>query len=124
MAATIALASHAPAMAQYQKDTAIVVSAPIIEEAVGTRNGVHPEMQVTSKMLVEAGDLDLRTEYGRDVLEARVRIAADEVCDRLDELDPPTAIGAFSNPDFGDCRHNAVMNARPQMREAMILASR
>jgi UrcA family protein len=76
-------------------------------------------MQLAANVWVETRDLDLRSEYGRDLLDRRVRDAADIACDRVDQIEPPTGVGAAMNPDSGDCRHLAAMRAEPQMRAAI-----
>jgi hypothetical protein len=64
----------------------------------------------------------LRTAYGRAVLDARIKLAANAACDRLDQIDPPAGVGAEMNPDVGDCRHLAAKSALPQRRIAIALA--
>ncbi len=123
-AATIALATfgpQVPAMAQADAGTAITVRAPAIDNRDQSKYGVHPPMQLVSNVIVETGDLDLRTSYGRAVLDARVRLAADEACDRLDAIEPSSGIGPL-NPDTGDCRHLAMKSAERQVRFAIALA--
>jgi len=97
----------------------IIVSVPAPHKADRQWNGVHPRMQLAANVWVETRDLDLRTEYGRDVLDRRVRAAADVACDRVDQIEPPTGVGAMMNPDSGDCRHLAALRAATQMREAI-----
>ena len=97
----------------------IVVSVPAPHRAEKGWNGVHPRMQVAASIMVETRDLDLRTQYGRSVLNQRVRYAADVACDRIDQIEPPTGVGAMMNPDVGDCRHLAAKSAEPQMVAAI-----
>ena len=74
-----------------------------------------------ANVVVDTSDLNLRTAYGRSVLDSRIRLAADLACDRLDEIDPPVGVGGWS-PDMGNCRHLAVQRAQFQ-RWAVIRAS-
>jgi len=121
-AATIAVAAfvpHLPAIAQESVSPAITVTAPAIRNAGEPANGVQQRKQFVANVAVDTRDLDLRTAYGRAVLDARIRLAADAACDRLDEIDPPTGIGSPMSHDSGDCRHLAVKSALPQMRSAI-----
>ena len=124
-AATIALTALVPQLpAAAQSDPSITVTSPISRSTQQPRTGVEPRMQIASHVTVYTGDLDLRTEYGRAVLDARIRLAADEACDTLDQIEPAIGVGAAMDPDSGDCRHLAAKNAAPQRRAAAILASR
>ena len=114
--ATAAVVPLAPAMAQPGD---IIVSVPAPHRVERGWNGVHPRTQVAASVMVETRDLDLRTEFGRDALDQRVRHAADVACDRVDQIEPPTGVGAMMNPDSGDCRHLAAKAAEPQVRAAM-----
>ncbi len=118
--AAAALVTHTPAMAQ--SDAAITVSAPTLRAGDQPKNSANPRMQFVANVRVATHDLDLRTEYGRDLLDQRVRLAADVACDRIDAIEPPTGVGASLNPDIGDCRHLAVKRAQPQVRTAIRLA--
>jgi UrcA family protein len=117
LVAAAAFVPHVPAMAQ--NNAGIVVTAPAIRNADESRLGAKPRMRLASTIRVYTGDLDLRTAYGRAVLDARVKLAADAACDRLDQIDPPTGVGAALNPDVADCRHLAAKSALPQMRVAI-----
>jgi len=97
----------------------IVVTVPAPHRVEKGWNGVRPRMQLAANVWVETRDLDLRTEYGRDVLDQRVRYAADAACDRIDAIEPPTGVGAMMNPDISDCRHIAAKSAEPQVRAAI-----
>ncbi len=124
-AATIALAAfvpQSPAVGQTNADTAITVRAPDADNRDQSKYGVHPPRELVTNVIVETGDLDLRTSYGRAVLDARVRLAADEACDRLDAIEPSSGIGPL-NPDTGDCRHLAMKSAERQVRFAIALAN-
>ena len=85
------------------------------------RTGAQPRQRLVADVVVPTGDLDLRTSYGRTLLDRRVRVAADEACDQLDGLES-TGVGASMNADMGDCRLQARKNAEPLMRR-VILAS-
>jgi len=111
-----AIVPLAPATAQPGD---IVVSVPAPHRVEKGWNGVHPRMQLAANVLVETRDLDLRTERDRDVLDQRIRYAADVACDRIDQIEPPTGIGAMMNPDTGDCRHLAAKSAELQRYAAI-----
>ena len=110
-----ALIPQTPATAQ--SNASIVVSAPAARSADRNagqaRLGVHPQRQLVANVMVATSDLNLRTAYGRSVLDSRIRLAADLACDRLDEIDPPVGVGGWSH-DIGDCRHLAVQRAQMQ----------
>ena len=116
-AAAIAAAAIVPQWPATAQD--ITVRAPITRSDEQPRLGVHPRMRLASTVRVETHDLDLRTAYGRAVLDARIRLAADAACDRLDDIEPPTGVGAAMNPDIGDCRHLAVKTAQFQVLSAI-----
>src|SRR5262245_20798873 len=108
--ATIALAALVPQVpAMAQGSPAITVTAPTPRAAGRAGNGISPRAMLVSNVFVETSDLDLRTTYGRTVLDNRVRAAADLACDRLDAVES-TGFGAEMNPDAGDCRHLARKN--------------
>ena len=117
--AAAALVSGLPASAQ--ESAGIVVSAPSGRIVEQPRTGAQPRRLLVSNVVVYTGDLDLRTAYGRSVLDQRVRVAADEACDRLDSMEA-TGFGSHMNPDSGDCRHLARKNAEPRVRTAVMLA--
>jgi UrcA family protein len=120
-AAVIAAAALPQAPVMAQASDGIVVTAPVVRDNSGQpRNAANPRKLLTASAIVYTGDLDLRTEYGRDVLDNRVRVAADNACDRLDAIES-TGIGAAMNPDAGDCRQLAMRNARPAVRTAILL---
>jgi UrcA family protein len=123
-ASAIAVAAFPPqqaAMAQASgSDTVgnpIVVSAPRLRKSDEPTKGVHPRMQIVAQALVDTGDLDLRTQAGRDALDARVQTAAEEVCTWIDEVYPPAGVGA--NPTDNDCEHQAVRGAQAQVQAAI-----
>ena len=104
-----------------QQSDGIVVSAPSGRTVEQPRTGAQPRQRLVADVVVPTGDLDLRTSYGRTLLDRRVRVAADEACDQLDGLES-TGVGASMNADMGDCRLQARKNAEPLMRR-VILAS-
>jgi len=116
-AATLAI-PQAPALAQ---DSSITVSGPGARAAGIPADGVGQRTQLVADVKVYHADLDLRTDYGRDVLEQRVRIAADAACDRIDAIDPPVGAGGL-DPDAGDCRQIAMRHAESEMRRAISAA--
>ena len=118
-ATAIAVAAFIPQLpATAQESAGIVVSAPAIRDAREPSNGVQQRKQFVAKVVVDTSDLDLRSAYGRAVLDARIELAADAACDRLDEIDPPVGPGGW-NPDMGDCRHLAAKKAEPRMWAAI-----
>ena len=119
-AAVIVVAVVVPqSPAASQDDTAITVTGPKIGTTGEPANGVHQPQWVTTGVSVDFTDLDLRTDYGRRVLDQRLRIAADAACDRIDAIDPPSGPGGASTDD---CRSVALRNAEPQMRRAISAA--
>ena len=121
-AAALAVALAVPqASAASQHDMAITVTGPKIGTAGEPANGVRQRTWVTTGVSVDFADLDLRTDYGRWVLEQRLRIAADAACDRIDAIDPPSGVGGGA-VDAGNCRSLAIRGAMPQMRRAILAA--
>jgi UrcA family protein len=123
-ASVIAVAAFSPqqaAMAQASgNDTVgnpIVVSAPRLRQSDERTKGVHPRMQIVARALVDTGGLDLRTQAGRDALDARVEAAAEEVCAWIDEVYPPVGVGADLIDN--DCEHQAVRRAQAQVQAAI-----
>jgi len=120
-AATIAIAALAPQMpAMAQGSPAIIVSVPAPQRADQPKTGVNPARQLVANVFVETYDLDLRTEYGRDILDNRIAAAADLACDRLDMVES-SGVGSGMNPDAGNCRHLARKSAEPSVRNAILL---
>lgn len=118
-AATVAVAAFVPqlpALAQNAADSAITVSAPAVRSAGSPADGVQQRRQLVATVAVHTGDLDLRTEYGRAMLDARILLAAEVACDRLDRIDPPSSLSRESS----DCRHLAARSARPQIARAVL----
>jgi UrcA family protein len=121
-ATALAVALTIPqAPAASQDDTAITVTGPKKGTTGEPANGVRQRSTVTTSVSVDVADLDLRTDYGRWVLDQRLRIAADAVCDRIDDIDPPGGPGGGSL-DTGNCRSIALRNAMPQARRAIFSA--
>jgi UrcA family protein len=116
-AALVAMAlPQAPAASQ--DDTAITVTGPKMGSAGEPANGVRQRQWITTGVSVDFADLDLRSDYGRWVLDQRLRIAADAACDRIDAIDPPGGPGGGA-ADTGDCRAIALRDAMPQARRAI-----
>lgn len=115
-----ALVPQVPAAAD--SGTAIIVTAPPMRGSGEPANGVQQRKRLVAHVAVDTSDLDLRTAYGRNRLDQRLRVAADMACDRLDAIDPPAGVGAAMNPDSGDCRSLAYRRAEPQMRRAIARA--
>lgn len=112
--AAVALVPNAPALAQ---DNSITVRAPQSPRVSQPKNTVHPQRQLVAQITVATHDLDLRTAYGRYVLDSRVRAAADQVCDRLDAIDSGIGLSGPTN-ESRDCRGNALRTARADTRWA------
>jgi len=121
-AALIAAAAVVPQLpVAAQDNSSITVSAPAARAARNAgqpRNMANPRMELVSNVSVSTADLDLRTAYGRAVLDARIRLAADAACDRIDEIDPPVGVGGWSS-DKGNCRHLAMKRAQTQRGAAI-----
>lgn len=118
-AAVIAMAAFIPQLPAMARDSAaIVVSTPAIRDAGRPGDGVQQRKRLVANVVVDTSDLDLRTSYGRAVLDGRIRLAADAACDQLDEIDPPVGPGGWI-PDKGNCRHLAAKKAEPRMWAAI-----
>lgn len=115
IAAIAGVAMTPMAMAQ---DGTITVQAPRVVVADPGAKGVHPPQALVAEVAVQTRDLDLRTAYGRDVLDHRVKMAAREVCSRIDELYRTGGPGANPSIDSRDCRIEAARSAQLQVRGA------
>ena len=109
----------APALAQtdgVQADRgSITVTAPRVETE--PRPGsVIPERTLTASALVYYDDLNLDTERGREALEERVELAAEETCEWLDEIYPPTGLTLGGD---NDCAFDAKKKAEEQVDAAI-----
>jgi UrcA family protein len=120
-AAMIGIAVIPQAPAASQDDAAITVTGPKRGTTGEPANGVRQRTTVTTGVSVDFADLDLRTDYGRWVLDQRLRIAADAACDRIDAIDPPGGPGGGA-VDAGNCRSIALRSALPQARRAILAA--
>jgi UrcA family protein len=117
-AATAAAAIVLPqAPAASQGDASITVTGPSKRASGEPAHGVRQRTTLTSNVTVEVADLDLRTEYGRWLLDQRIRIAADAACNELDALDSPSALGGGAVHD--DCRSLAMRRSEPQMQRVL-----
>ncbi len=110
------------APAASQDEASITVTGPKVGTTGEPVNGVRQRMAVTTGVAVDFADLDLRTDYGRWALEQRLRVAADEACDRIDDVDPPGGPGGGA-VDTANCRSIALKSAMPQARRAILAAS-
>ncbi len=120
-AATITFAVAVPqAPAASQGDGSITVTGPSARPSGDPSNGVRQRTRLTSNVVVEFADLDLRSEYGRWILDQRIRVAADAACDELDAIDPPS--GMSGGVAYDDCRSLAMRRAEPQKRRALLAA--
>ena len=111
--AALAVAIAVPQAPAVSQDDAITVTGPTKRNSGEPANGVQQRTRIAADVAVYYADLDLRTDYGRWVLDQRLRIAADAACDRLDAIDPPSAVAET------DCRSLAMRRAEPEMRRAI-----
>jgi UrcA family protein len=114
-----AMAGIALAPMAIAQDGSIVVSGPRVQSSGEAKVGVHPPRVLISQVSVDTHDLDLRTAYGRDVLDHRVKLAAREVCSRIDELTPVYGLGPDAAQESRDCRIEAEKSAYAQVRAAV-----
>ena len=117
--AAIAIAAFVPqSPAIAQQGAGIVVSVPGVHSAAEPSDGVQQRKRLVSQVVVDTNDLDLRTAYGRAVLDSRIELAADAACDRLDRIDPPVGPAGWIS-DKDNCRHLAAKRAEPQISAAI-----
>jgi len=116
--AAITLAPQAPVMAQNgggeSASSTITVTAPGVRQMRTDNKSTHPDRMVVAQAVVYTNDLDLSTQYGRDVLDSRVRVAAEQTCDQLDRVDPPGLTGNYT-----DCVYQAVQHTQNQVYAAI-----
>jgi UrcA family protein len=113
-----AIAGVAVAPMAMADEGAIIVSGPRVQNSGEAKVGVHPTRALVSQVTVPTHDLDLRTNYGRSVLDHRVKLAAAEVCSRLDDLTPVYGLGPSRNEESAECRLDAQKSAHLQVRAA------
>ena len=104
----------ANAQSNASDEPSITVLAPrVVEER--SSDGIGKTRTLTASSIVYAGDLDLDTRAGRDVLKQRVETAAEETCEWLDDLYP------LDNPIGSDrsCVKDAMERADEQMLAAI-----
>lgn len=91
---------------------AITVLAPRVRR--DRSSGPIPTETISTQAVVYIDDLDLRTASGRDELDMRVRSAAREACDWLDEVYPMSEpVGSSS------CESDAIKTAQRQVDDAI-----
>ena len=112
-AAAAALTPQTPAAAQ---EPGIVVIAPRAPRSDEPMYSVQPSTRLYSHVFVPTADLNLRTGYGRFVLDRRMRLAADAACNRLDMIEPSSGVGSAMNLDKEDCRFRAYKLAQRRAR--------
>lgn len=108
VAAAAALTPQMPAAAQ---ESGIVVAAPRVQSPDQPKFSVTRPVRLTAHVWVPTADLDLRTAYGRSLLDYRLKLAAYQACSQLRSL-TPGGVGSMMNPDPQDCRQNAYKNAQ------------
>ena len=110
---------HVPALAQGEADradsSAITVCAPRREQTRRSSSGVGTERVLTSSSSVYYDDLNLHTQWGRDQLDDRIKLAAEQTCDYLDSIYPLDS----SRSETSDCVRKAVRDTRPQVYVAI-----
>ena len=106
----VAVAQSQPAAER----AAITVVVPRPRQTDRTYTGV-PIETLTAQSIVYIDDLDLATPAGKSELENRVKTAAKNACDWLDELYP------LAEPDTAQCVSEAVKTAKPQMDNALAM---
>jgi UrcA family protein len=86
------------------------------------RTGIENQKLQLSRNISYA-DLNLASPAGKEELKARVRDAANTICERLGQADPdPTA--SAQQQDRTNCVNNAVDDAMTQVRRAQTAAAR
>jgi UrcA family protein len=86
------------------------------------RTGIENQKLQLSRNISYA-DLNLASPAGEEELKARVRDAANTICERLGQADPdPTA--SAQQQDRTNCVNNAVDDAMTQVRRAQTAAAR
>ena len=106
---------YVPALAEGHADradsSAITVYAPLRQETRRSSSGIGTERLLTSSSSVYYDDLDLRTQWGRDQLDDRIKLAAEQTCDYLDSIYPLDG----SRSETTACVRKAVRDTRPQV---------
>jgi UrcA family protein len=120
-AAAVALTAAVPlvpAIAQGDADradtSAITVYSPYRETT--KRTAGMTERTLVASTAVYFDDLNLHTQWGRDQLDDRIKLAAETTCENLDSIYPNdhSATGEF------DCVRKAVRDTRPQVYAAVV----
>ena len=111
-AATIAAAALMPQTPALAQPAGITVTAPRARDAWEPKFTVHHPTELRASVWVPTADLDLRTYYGRNALDYRMRVAAYEACRQLRLIEPSPGVGGIMNSDPQNCRQHAYHNAR------------
>jgi hypothetical protein len=111
-AATLAAAALMPQTPAAAQPAGITITAPRAHGAWEPKFTVDHPMELRAHVFVPTSNLDLRTDYGRSVLNYRMRLAAGEACRELRSIEPSPGVGGMMNPDPQDCRQHAYHNAR------------
>lgn len=121
ISATVALAFILGSGAVFAQNTGnqevMIRGMPVVVTTDGhSRTGIENQRLQLSQNISYA-DLNLTSPAGEDELKARVRDAANTICQRLGQADPdPTAIA--EQQDQTNCVNNAVYDAMTQVRHA------
>lgn len=114
-----ASAPLAPAVAQGDADRAdsssITVYSPVRESSKRRGSSGAMERTLTASTAVYHDDLNLRTSWGRQQLDDRVKLAAEETCAYLGDLYP---LDTNRNDEYY-CVKRAVKSAQPQVQQAI-----
>ncbi len=93
---------------------AITVLAPRVATEQDT-DLVGQTRTLTASSIVYIDDLDLRSQAGRDELKDRVKLAAQETCEWLNEIYPLDGTQSAES----DCVETAVAQTQPQIDQAL-----
>ena len=105
------VSAQAQAQESVSAPSEITVIAPRQRERSTTTGA--PIETVSTSVVVNYSDLNLRTQAGQDELDNRIKAAARRACDWLNQLYPVTASGS------PDCMATALDSARGQASQAI-----
>ena len=124
--ATVALAFALSGAAVFAQDSSSqevkIQSTPVVTTDGYSRTGIQDQRMQLSRNISFA-DLNIATPAGADELKARVRDAANMICERLGNADPDSTAIA-QQEDQNNCVNGAVDDAMTQVRRAMAARNR